>query len=119
MYEEISRLQEETQNWLSQATVKREEIAERRLNMLGGIDHRQLPARDLQVNVPETWLEQPPNSCDIRLVKMMTSISHNLERPRFWLRAFDPLLHEGLRSYYNLRTAFKRLELNMKTQFLP
>lgn len=119
MHAEIARLQEDTRDWLNEATVRRGEIAERRLNMLGGIDHRQIPARDLYVDVPEIWLEQPPNSCDHRLVSMITSITHNLEKPRFWLRAFDPLLHEGLRSYYNLRTAFKRLELNMETRSVP
>ena len=72
---EFAGLQGLTQDYLN-------ETVERRSSMLGGIEHRQISARDLHVHVPDMWSEQPPSSYDHKLVGMIRSIIHNLETPR-------------------------------------
>ena len=122
----IARMREETRQLLDEAAAKRAEaeawnlkLEQRRLNNIGGSVHRQLPQKSLCLKIPPAWLEQPPGPCDRALAGMIKNIDRNHEMPKFWLRAFDPILQEGLNSYYNLRTAFKRLSLNMQTSPVP
>lgn len=126
LLEEVARKREGTRRLLDEAAAKRAEaeawtlkVEQMRLNNLGGIVHRQLPQKSLCLNIPAAWLEQPPEPCDHALAGMIKNLDHNHDMPKFWLRAFDPILQEGLNSYYNLRTAFKRLSLNMQTSPVP
>ncbi len=89
------------------------------MNSLGGVAHRQIPPAEFHLDMPKRWLEDTPQLCDKNLTDEIKRITSNYITPRYWLRGFDPIHFEGLVAYRKLRTAFKRLSLNMYTDPVP
>ncbi len=126
VYAEIARLRSETAQLREQTMQKKAEArgwvlkSERlKLNSLGRMSHRQTPPAGLHLDVSKTWLEDMPKSVDRKLADTIKMVNSNSVIPRYWLRAFDPIHSEGSLAYANLRTAFKRLSLNMCTNPVP
>lgn len=126
IYAEIARLKTETAKAYEQAKQKKTEArdwaikSERlKMNSSGGIAHRQISPAGLHLDMPKEWLEDAPQPCDKNLADEIKRITSNYITPRYWLRGFDPFHFEGLVAYRNLRTAFKRLSLNMYTDPIP
>ena len=126
VYAEIARLRSETAKILEQTMQKKAEAREwvlkserLKLNSLGRMSYKQTPPAGLNLDVSKTWLEDTPNSADRHLADTIKMIFSNNVVPRYWLRGFDPIRFEGSFAYSNLRTAFKRLSLNMYTNPVP
>ena len=102
----------EAQSWASASERLKE-------NSLGGYAHWQVRPAELHLNLPTTWMTEPPQPWDKKLSNDVQTIIGNRTPSRYWLRAFDPIYFEGSDAYYDLRTAFKRLHLNMYTNPVP
>ena len=126
IHAEILRLKAETARAKELTAQKKAEAqfwasASERLqkNSLGGFSHWQVRPAELYLNLPTTWMTEPPQSWDKKLANDVQTITGNRTPSRYWLRAFDPIYFEGSDAYYDLRTAFKRLHLNMYTNPVP